>query len=161
MRRWIRAGGGWRSQSTRSWINTGRLTRGGGAWRSRRKSATVDADTRSKPRRPRGGYAYADPTRMAILRALAMREPQTGLGLAASAGVNRGSVAHHIEAMERAGLVTVARAGRRGSDIRLTDAGRKLALDSSANLCYTTDTTNKRPGSAVNAPGQDTGKELR
>ena len=56
--------------------------------------------------------ALADPTRRAVVRALARRPTVTASALARELPVTRQAVAKHLAALAAAGLVTATRAGR-------------------------------------------------
>ncbi|WP_067968117.1 ArsR/SmtB family transcription factor [Nocardiopsis trehalosi] len=56
--------------------------------------------------------ALADPTRRAVLDALAAHGPATATGLARRLPVTRQAVAKHLAVLERAGLVAGRRHGR-------------------------------------------------
>jgi DNA-binding transcriptional ArsR family regulator len=56
--------------------------------------------------------ALADPTRRAVLRAVAAGEASTATELAAQLPISRQAVAKHLAALERAHLVDAHRAGR-------------------------------------------------
>jgi len=74
------------------------------------------------------GYASGAPTRRAILLALLEREPRTVNGLARDIGRGAPNVFRHLQRMETGGLVKMDRgAGRHGSKVYLTEAGRIAA----------------------------------
>ncbi len=56
--------------------------------------------------------ALADPTRREIVERLAQQGPQTPTTLAADLPITRQAVAKHLAALDTAGLVAPARAGR-------------------------------------------------
>ena len=56
--------------------------------------------------------ALADPTRRALLDALAERDGQTLVSLSAGHGMTRVGVAKHLRLLEEAGLVVTKRQGR-------------------------------------------------
>lgn len=56
--------------------------------------------------------ALADPTRRAVLRALAQGGPCTATELAATLPVSRQAIAKHLSVLDQAGLVTSERTGR-------------------------------------------------
>lgn len=56
--------------------------------------------------------ALADPTRRAVLRAVAERGEATATDLGVDVGVTRQAVAKHLEHLAEAGLVAGARVGR-------------------------------------------------
>jgi len=74
------------------------------------------------------GYKTGAETRRAILLALLEREPRTMRGLAAATDRTHANIQAHLARMERSGLVTIERGqGRRGAQVRLTEAGRLAA----------------------------------
>ena len=56
--------------------------------------------------------ALADPTRRAVLRAVAQGEASTATGIAAGLPISRQAVAKHLAQLERAQLVDARREGR-------------------------------------------------
>jgi DNA-binding transcriptional ArsR family regulator len=71
--------------------------------------------------------ALADPTRRAILAALASRGPSTATELADSLPVTRQAVAKHLALLGEAGLVTAEPGERRRVRYRLRSAPMQLA----------------------------------
>ncbi|WP_199430790.1 ArsR/SmtB family transcription factor [Qaidamihabitans albus] len=71
--------------------------------------------------------ALADPTRRALLDALAARGAASASALAADLPVSRQAIVKHLTVLERAGLVTAARTGR---EVRYTP--RPQPLDATA-----------------------------
>lgn len=67
--------------------------------------------------------ALADPTRRAVLRAVAERGPVSATELATDLPVTRQAVAKHLDVLRAAGLVASERCGR---DVRFTFDGRPL-----------------------------------
>jgi DNA-binding transcriptional ArsR family regulator len=74
--------------------------------------------------------ALADPTRRAVLRAVAENGPLTATELAGQLPVTRQAVAKHLDVLRAAGLVSSERSGREtrfsAQPAPLTDAGRWL-----------------------------------
>jgi DNA-binding transcriptional ArsR family regulator len=56
--------------------------------------------------------ALGDPTRRALLQAVAEQGPLTATELAGPAGISRQAVSKHLTTLEHAGLVQAVRAGR-------------------------------------------------
>jgi DNA-binding transcriptional ArsR family regulator len=56
--------------------------------------------------------ALGDPTRRAVLEAVASRGPLTATELAGPAGISRQAVSKHLGVLEQAGLVAATRVGR-------------------------------------------------
>src|SRR5215207_3938282 len=65
-----------------------------------------------------------------VLRALSAGEHRTQADLAAAIGVRQPTLTHHLDAMERAGLVSRERedANRRIQRVTVTESGRQLFL---------------------------------
>jgi MarR family transcriptional regulator for hemolysin len=65
-----------------------------------------------------------------VLRALSAGEHRTQADLAAAVGVRQPTLTHHLDALERAGLVTRARedANRRVQRVTVTESGEHLFL---------------------------------
>jgi DNA-binding transcriptional ArsR family regulator len=71
--------------------------------------------------------ALADPTRRAILAALAAAGPATATDLAASLPITRQAIAKHLALLAEAGLVTAEPGERRRVRYRLRSAPMQLA----------------------------------
>src|SRR5215211_6227529 len=65
-----------------------------------------------------------------VLHALATGDPRTQADLALAIGVRQPTLTHHLDAMERAGLVSRERAdgNRRVQRVTVTESGRQLFL---------------------------------
>lgn len=74
------------------------------------------------------GYKTGAESRRKILAALLEREPRTVNELAEVVGITQQAMARTVDRLERASWVRVERRrGRRGSAVRLTEAGRLAA----------------------------------
>jgi DNA-binding transcriptional ArsR family regulator len=71
--------------------------------------------------------ALADPTRRAILAALASRGPATATDLAADLPITRQAIAKHLARLAEAGLVTAEPGERRRVRYRLRSAPMRVA----------------------------------
>ena len=71
--------------------------------------------------------ALADPTRRAILAALASRGPATATDLAADLPITRQAIAKHLAMLAEAGLVTAEPGERRRVRYRLRSAPMQVA----------------------------------
>jgi DNA-binding transcriptional ArsR family regulator len=80
--------------------------------------------------------ALADPTRRAILAALAADGPSTATDLAARLPITRQAIAKHLVLMAEAGLVTPEPGGRRRVCYRLRSAPVQLAQQYLAALAH-------------------------
>ncbi|MBI5836814.1 MAG: metalloregulator ArsR/SmtB family transcription factor [Candidatus Eisenbacteria bacterium] len=90
----------------------------------------------------------ADPSRLRILGLLAGQD-RTGMQCAAELGLSAATISHHMDKLERAGLVSVTREGQRrryALDVRALDALAKLAADTAA--------AETREAAAPNAPAR-------
>jgi DNA-binding transcriptional ArsR family regulator len=71
--------------------------------------------------------ALADPTRRAILAALASRGPATATDLAVDLPITRQAIAKHLSLLAEAGLVTAEQGERRRVRYRLHSAPMRVA----------------------------------
>jgi DNA-binding transcriptional ArsR family regulator len=85
--------------------------------------------------------ALADPTRRAILAALAAAGPATATDLAAALPISRQAIAKHLALLAAAGLVTPEPGERRRIRYRLRPAPMRLAQQYLAALARDWDTT--------------------
>ncbi len=83
--------------------------------------------------------ALADPTRRAILAALATEGPSTATDLAARLPISRQAIAKHLALVSDAGLVTPEAGERRRVRYRLQSAPVQLAQQFLAALAHTWD----------------------
>ena len=83
--------------------------------------------------------ALADPTRRAILAALATEGPSTATDLAAQLPISRQAIAKHLVLMSDAGLVTPEAGERRRVRYRLQSAPVQLAQQFLAALAHSWD----------------------
>jgi DNA-binding transcriptional ArsR family regulator len=83
--------------------------------------------------------ALADPTRRAILAALATEGPSTATDLAAQLPISRQAIAKHLVLMSDAGLVTPETGERRRVRYRLQSAPVQLAQQFLAALAHSWD----------------------
>lgn len=71
------------------------------------------------------GQALGDPTRLRVLDAV---DGKLAVGqIAAALNMTSATISHHLALLQRAGLVTVERRGRRCIGRRVPDVGRLLA----------------------------------
>jgi DNA-binding transcriptional ArsR family regulator len=85
--------------------------------------------------------ALADPTRRAILAALASRGPATATDLAVDLPITRQAIAKHLSLLAEAGLVTAEQGERRRVRYRLHSAPMRVAQQFLAALARDWDST--------------------
>ena len=85
--------------------------------------------------------ALADPTRRAILAALAARGPATATDLAGALPITRQAIAKHLGLLAQAGLVTAEPGERRRVRYRLRSAPMQVAQQFLAALARDWDST--------------------
>ena len=85
--------------------------------------------------------ALADPTRRAILAALASRGPATATDLAVDLPITRQAIAKHLALLAEAGLVTAEPGERRRVRYRLRSAPMQVAQQFLAALARDWDST--------------------
>src|SRR5258707_10518250 len=95
----------------------------------------------AEPIAAQGFAALADPTRRAILAALASRGPATATDLAVDLPITRQAIAKHLALLAAAGLVTAEPGERRRVRYRLRSAPMQVAQQFLAALARDWDST--------------------